>query len=125
MHTARLNAVPCLQPDAASIPRSHISAACYTICMPIKPAAICVTLQAGADMAGEALRGLDFTDEEKSVVQSAIFHHAYKELVHDVYDEILKDADVLQPFYSNSGTRVSALTKGRLEENAIELGYLA
>ena len=62
----------------------------------------------GADMAGEALRGLDFTDEEKIVVQSAIFHHAYKELVHDVYDEILKDADVLPPFYSDSGTRVSA-----------------
>lgn len=76
----------------------------------------------GADMAGEALRGLDFTDEEKIVVQSAIFHHAYKELVHDVYDEILKDADVLQPFYSDSGTRVSALTKGRLEKTLLSLG---
>ncbi len=75
----------------------------------------------GADLAGELLRGLNFTDEEKIIIQSAVFHHAYKDIVHDVYDEILKDADVLQPFFSDSGTRVSSLTRGRLEKTLLSL----
>ncbi len=37
-----------------------------------------------------------FTNEEQTLIKSAIFHHSDKEHIHDEYDEILKDADVLQ-----------------------------
>ena len=37
-----------------------------------------------------------FTEEEQMLLRSAIFHHSDKEHVHDAYDEILIDADLLQ-----------------------------
>lgn len=37
-----------------------------------------------------------FTEEEQTIIKSALFHHSDKEHIHDGYDEILKDADVLQ-----------------------------
>lgn len=53
----------------------------------------------GAEMVRVAfkneLKGL-FTDEEQMLIRSAIFHHSDKAHVHDEYDEILKDADLLQ-----------------------------
>lgn len=53
----------------------------------------------GAEMVRVAfkyqLKGL-FTDEEQMLIRSAIFHHSDKAHVHDAYDEILKDADLLQ-----------------------------
>ncbi len=37
-----------------------------------------------------------FTEEEQVIIKSAVFHHSDKEHVHDEYDEVLKDADLLQ-----------------------------
>jgi len=37
-----------------------------------------------------------FSDEEQTIIKSAIYHHANKDLVHDEYDELLKDSDILQ-----------------------------
>ncbi|MDR3148520.1 MAG: CHAP domain-containing protein [Oscillospiraceae bacterium] len=37
-----------------------------------------------------------FTDEEQTIIKSAIYHHANKDLIHDEYDELLKDSDVFQ-----------------------------
>ena len=37
-----------------------------------------------------------FSDDEQTIIKSAIYHHANKDLVHDEYDELLKDGDVLQ-----------------------------
>ncbi len=37
-----------------------------------------------------------FTDEEQIVIRSAIFHHSDKAHIHDAYDEVLKDSDLLQ-----------------------------
>ena len=37
-----------------------------------------------------------FTDEEQTIIKSAIYHHANKDIVHDEYDEMLKDSDILQ-----------------------------
>ena len=34
-----------------------------------------------------------FTDDEQIIIKSAIFHHLSKDLVHDEYDELLKDSD--------------------------------
>lgn len=78
--------------------------------------------QNGADMVRVILRKMDCFDEaEKRIIQSAIFHHANKDIVHDEYDEILKDADILQPFLHNGGGKVSHLIKPRLERMVKEL----
>lgn len=37
-----------------------------------------------------------FTDEEQTIIKSAIYHHGNKNIVHDEYDEMLKDSDILQ-----------------------------
>ncbi len=37
-----------------------------------------------------------FSDEEQIIIQSAVYHHSSKNLIHDDYDELLKDGDVLQ-----------------------------
>ncbi len=37
-----------------------------------------------------------FTDDEQTIIKSAIYHHANKDIVHDEYDELLKDSDILQ-----------------------------
>lgn len=53
----------------------------------------------GADMAkvvcNHELKGL-FSDHEKIVILSAIYHHGDKGHFHDAYDELLKDADAFQ-----------------------------
>lgn len=42
-----------------------------------------------------ALKDL-FTEEEQTIIKSAIYHHANKNIIHDEYDELLKDSDILQ-----------------------------
>ncbi len=53
----------------------------------------------GAEMVRVAfkheLNGL-FSDEEQMLIRSAIFHHSDKAHIHDAYEEVLKDADLLQ-----------------------------
>lgn len=46
-----------------------------------------------------------FSDDEQTIIKSAIYHHANKDLIHDEYDELLKDSDILQrlPFDSTYG----------------------
>jgi hypothetical protein len=41
------------------------------------------------------LNGL-FSENEQTLIKSAIYHHSDKGLVHDEYDELLKDADIFQ-----------------------------
>jgi hypothetical protein len=53
----------------------------------------------GADMVRVAfkhdLKDL-FSEDEQTIIKSAIYHHSDKHHVHDEYDELLKDADVIQ-----------------------------
>ena len=37
-----------------------------------------------------------FTENEQTIIKSAIYHHSDKDHVHDEYDELLKDSDILQ-----------------------------
>lgn len=37
-----------------------------------------------------------FSDDEQTIIKSAIYHHSDKYHVHDAYDELLKDSDILQ-----------------------------
>jgi hypothetical protein len=63
--------------------------------------------QSGADMARVAIRNMDiFTKDEKVIILSAVFYHSDKEHYHSDYDEVLKDADILQPFLYDSCFRV-------------------
>ena len=51
----------------------------------------------GAERAGEILRDTGrFTEAEITMIQSAIAHHSNKAGVHGAFEELLKDADVLQ-----------------------------
>lgn len=71
--------------------------------------------QSGADMARPAIRNMDiFSDDEKMIILSAIFYHSNKELIHDEYDEVLKDADILQRYLNDSCSSVFQLAIPRL-----------
>lgn len=43
------------------------------------------------------LKGL-FSPQEQLIIKSAVYHHSDKEHLHDEYDELLKDSDVLQHY---------------------------
>lgn len=76
----------------------------------------------GAEMARPAIRDMNiFTEDEKNLILSAVFHHGDKAHVHDEYDEVLKDADVLQPFLNDSACRMFYLSAPRLRQLLKEL----
>lgn len=78
----------------------------------------------GADMARPAIRNMDiFTNEEKEIILSAIFYHTDKARIHDEYDEVLKDADVLQIYFNNAGFCIFAPFLPRIKNLLEELGY--
>lgn len=84
--------------------------------------------QSGAEMVRVAFKhemNNAFTDDEKMIILSAIYHQSNKELVHDAYDEVLKDADVLQPVLNNGCTQIHYLAAPRLERILKEFGFSA
>jgi len=65
----------------------------------------------------------DFTDEEQQIIRSAIFNHSDKVLEHHgPYDELLKDADVLQHYLYALPARVKKSSALRLRRIFKELG---
>lgn len=54
-----------------------------------------------------------FTTEEIQLMTCAIRHHSDKEHIHDAYDELLKDADVLAHMLENKELKVSQKEKTR------------
>lgn len=78
----------------------------------------------GADMARTAIRKMDiFKDGEKEIILSSIFYHTDKARIHGKYDEVLKDADVLQCYYNDAGFRIFAPFLPRIKNLLKELGY--
>jgi len=56
----------------------------------------------GAERAGQILRETgDFTEAEIAMIQSGIVHHSDKAGVHGAFEELVKDADVLQHYLYN------------------------
>ena len=43
-----------------------------------------------------------FSDDEQTLIKSAIYHHSDKNHIHDEYDELLKDSDVFQHLSFNT-----------------------
>ena len=74
----------------------------------------------GAEMARVVLKYMknQFSDNEKQIILSAIFHHGDKNDIHGDYEELLKDADTLSPFLFEGGAKHASslhLRKKRLK----------
>lgn len=62
-----------------------------------------------------------FTDEEQHIIRMAIFRHSDKEMVHQPYDELLKDADTLQHYLYNTQFPLNVRVTRRLQNVLSEL----
>jgi HD superfamily phosphodiesterase len=79
----------------------------------------------GALLAKEILTSLQITnDEETEMICDAIYNHSEKEIVHSDFNEILKDADVLQHCLYNPMFEIKAHEKNRFEELKLEFGIV-
>lgn len=76
--------------------------------------------------AGEAKQILEelrlLNEEEICIIESAIYHHSDKLNIHDTYDELLKDADILQQYLYNMSLELSEGYKERVHKVLNELG---
>jgi hypothetical protein len=77
----------------------------------------------GAEMVRPAIRDMNiFTQEEKEIILSSIFYHSDKTRIHDKYNEVLKDADVLQHYWNDACFRIDKSMSPRLTKVLGELG---
>ena len=76
----------------------------------------------GAKEAGRILKSIGlFSDDEIETITGAISRHGDKDEVDEVYDEILKDADVLHHCLYNPGFPIKELEKERYDNVLLEL----
>lgn len=77
----------------------------------------------GSLLAREIMEGIDiFSKTDIRIVESAIFHHNdIDEYSDSMYDELLKDADVLHPFINDIPEPAWQPAKPRLEKIMTEL----
>jgi uncharacterized protein len=76
----------------------------------------------GAPCAREVLSGLGcFTEGEIATVCEAIARHSFKDEVHGAYDELLKDADVLQHHLYNTQLPTIERQRARLAALRMEV----
>ncbi|MCL6458367.1 MAG: CHAP domain-containing protein [Gorillibacterium sp.] len=76
-----------------------------------------------AEMMRPILREMgQLTANEQQLILSAIYHHGDQAHIHDPYDEILKDADAIQPFLFEAGLGLAYSSLPRLMKVAKELG---
>lgn len=77
----------------------------------------------GAKMANEILESLKiFTNDEISIICTAIYNHSDKSIVHGTLDEILKDADVMQHVLYNPLFEIKEHEQERFEYFMNEFG---
>ena len=77
----------------------------------------------GAEEAEELLRTIDlYNDEEIKIITTAISRHSNKQEVHEPYDELLKDADVMSHCFYNHDFPVSEWEVDRYKNLLVELG---
>ena len=63
-----------------------------------------------------------FNEEEINIICTAIYNHSDKNKVDNIYDEVLKDADVLQHYLYNTNLKVFEKDKNRLSILLEEVG---
>ncbi|MDD7794272.1 HD domain-containing protein [Clostridium sp. 'White wine YQ'] len=66
-----------------------------------------------------------FNENEITIVCSAISKHSNKNDIDNEYDEVLKDADVLQHYLYNTSFEVNEKEKDRLSKILSELGIVS
>lgn len=77
----------------------------------------------GAGMAEEIMKSLNtFTEEEIEIVCNAIYNHNDKDMAHVGFDEVLKDADVMQHCLYNPLFPVKEQEKARWEAMKQQFG---
>lgn len=77
----------------------------------------------GAVMAREILDGMkSFAADEIDLICGAIYNHSSKGTIHSSFDEVLKDADVMQHCLYNPLFEVMKHEKARYEKIKSELG---
>lgn len=104
---------------------AHISGLLHDIYTYFTGSSLCHAIS-GADMARTAIRVMNiFTLEEKEIIASSIFYHSDKEHIHDEYDEVLKDADVLQHYWNDACFRIYKPFLPRLNKVLEEFGIVA
>lgn len=57
-----------------------------------------------SEMVLELLKQYPFTDEEINIIVNAIKNHSDKDVKHDNYSELIKDADLLVKYYDDPST---------------------
>jgi uncharacterized protein len=78
----------------------------------------------GAKQAEVLLKTLNlYKDEEIKLITTAISRHSDKQAIHEPYDELLKDADVMSHCFYNPGFPVAEWEMERYKNLLIELGY--
>lgn len=76
----------------------------------------------GADMARTILEGIGLTTkEENDMICSAIYHHDDKLIVDDPFDELLKDADVIDHSLTDPSKEIKDKEKARYQALTKEL----
>ena len=77
----------------------------------------------GAQIAKEILEDTElFSEDETNIITSAILYHTdFEEYTESLYDELLKDADIIQPFFNDIPEPAWQPAKPRLEKMMIEL----
>lgn len=79
----------------------------------------------GAIMAKELLEQLNcFSKTEIEIICSAIYNHSDKSHTHSIFDEILKDADVLQHIFYNPLFEIKKSEKRRYDNLINELNLI-
>ncbi len=82
--------------------------------------------QSGAEAVRPIIRDMGiFTEDEQRIILIAIFHHSDKKTIHSEYDELIKDADVLQHYLYNTGFKVKVKSMTRLKKILDELSISA
>ena len=77
----------------------------------------------GAEKATEILKAINlYNDEETTIITTAISRHCDKSSIHEPYDEILKDADVLSHCFYNPDFPVEEWEVERYKNLLDELG---
>lgn len=103
---------------------AHISGFLHNIYTNFTGSSLCHAIS-GAEMARTAIRDMNiFTQEENEIILSSIFYHSDKEHIHDDYDEVLKDADVLQHYFDDACFRIYKPNYSRLNKVLEELGIV-
>ncbi len=79
----------------------------------------------GAVIAKEILTELKiFSGEEIALIYSAIYNHSDKDMIGETFDEILKDADVMQHVFYNPLFEIKAHELGRFHNLKNEFGII-